>query len=292
MVSFKRTLLTLGWIVVAGCATWKPSGDQPPPISGGLQATPISNDTVAIEAIILRLGPEQSPRLTELWSQADEQILSPTQRLLLDSNGIRAGKLSIVPHVLETWIRETGERQSQDTMEQAGLTADVKSMSYHLRCRANNIKEISLRELGEDRVTLFYTADGLKGRHLSRPRFFFKLAASPDEQGGAKLRLTPEIEHGELKSKVVVREAALRNISEREFMSFPDFDIQSKLQRGEILVVGPTPDRKGIGAEFLHSLTQERKYEPVLLLLRVAQSGADNTFAPIDAKKSNSPSLQ
>jgi hypothetical protein len=153
-------------------------------------------------------------------------------------------------------------------------------MSYHLRCRANSFKEISLRDLANDRVTLFYNQEGFKGKQLDRPRFFFKLNASPDSYCAAKIHLSPEIEHGELRSKVVVREAALRNISEREFMNFPELDIQSKLQCGEILVLGPTADRKGIGAEFFHSLTHDNKSQPVLVLLRVSQTGTDSTFAP------------
>lgn len=279
MIAFKRTSLALGWILLAGCATWKPSGEQPPPIRAGIQTPPMSSDSVAIETIIMRLTPEQTTRLEELWRLADEQILAPEQRILLDSNGVRVGKLSIVPPVLETWIREIGERQSQDTMEQTGLAADVKTMSYHLRCRANSVKEISLRDLTNDRVTLFYNQDGFKGKQLERPRFFFKLNASPDNHSAAKIMLSPEIEHGELRSKVVVREAALRNISEREFMNFPELDIQSKLQLGEVLVLGPTADRKGIGAEFFHSLTHDNKSQPVLVLLRVSQTGTDSTFS-------------
>lgn len=281
MTTFKRILLTLGWVLLTGCATWKPSGEQPPPIRAGLQAPPLSSDSVAIETIIMRLTPEQTTRLEELWRLVDEQILAPEQRLLLDSNGVRVGKLSIVPPVLETWLREIGERQSQDTMEQTGLAADVKTMSYHLRCRANSVKEISLRDLANDRVTLFYNQDGFKGKQLERPRFFFKLHASPDSHSAAKVRLSPEIEHGELRSKVVVREAALRNVSEREFMNFPELEIESKLQSGELLVLGPTVDRKGIGAEFFHSLTHDNHSHPVIVLLRVSQTGTDSTFTSV-----------
>ena len=212
MATFKRVYLTLGWVVLAGCATWKPSGDQPPPIRAGIQTAPLASDSVAIETIIIRLTPEQTPRLEELWRLADEQILPPEQRLQLDDNGVRVGKLAIVPPVLETWIREIGERQSNDTMEQTGLAADVKTMAYHLRCRANSVKEISLRDLNNDRVTIFYNQDGFKGRQLEKPRFLFKLKASPESDSSAKIRVSPEIEYGELRSKVIVREAALRNV--------------------------------------------------------------------------------
>jgi len=284
MIAFKRVYLALGWVLLVGCATWKPSGEQPPPIRAGIQTAPLSSDSVAIETIVIRLTPEQTPRLEELWRLADEQILTPDQRLLLDDNGVRVGKLSIVPPVLETWIREIGERQSQDTMEQTGLAADVKTMSYHLRCRANTVKEILLRDLSDERVTIFYNQDGFKGKQLERPRFLFKLKASPESNADAKIRLSPEIVHGELRSKVVVRDAALRNVSEREFMSFPELDVQSNLKVGELLVLGPTAERKGIGAEFFHSLTHDNKHQPVLILLRVSQTGVDSTFGTVDSQ--------
>ncbi len=33
-------------------------------------------------------------------------------------------------------------------------------------------------------------------------------------------------------------------------MNFPELEIESKLQSGELLVLGPTSDRKGIGRIF------------------------------------------
>ena len=61
-------------------------------------------------------------------------------------------------------------------------------------------------------------------------------------------------------------------------MSFPSLDVQSILKVGELLVRGPTAQRKGIGAEFFLRLTLDNRHEPVLVLLRVSQTGMDSTF--------------
>ncbi len=103
--------------------------------------------------------------------------------------------------------------------------------------------------------------------------------ATPGSDYTADVRLTPEIEHGDYRNRVVVRDAALRPVSERDTIPFTELGIHLRLQRGDCLVIGPTAERCGLGAEFLHSRTQENLYEPVLMLVRLSQSGVDSIFS-------------
>lgn len=281
LVTFGATLC-----FASGCATWLPSGEQPRPIEAGIKTPPLSDEAVAIETYLIRLKPEQVEQSAELWSLADQQILPPELRLNLDRNGIRVAKISgSLPRILETWLSETEKRMEGDTLEQTGLAADVVSVARHWRCRAGVRKEIPIRDLSQDRVTLFYHDQTFKGRSLDSPRFFFSLTATPGNDYTADVRLTPEIEHGDYRNRVVVRDAALRPVSERDTIPFTPLAIHLRLQRGDCLVIGPTAERCGLGAEFLHSYTQENRYEPVLMLVRLSQSGVDSIFSPESAAK-------
>lgn len=282
------TVLALTVLVLqGGCATWMPSGEQPPAIETRIRTPPLGSESVAIESFLLRVPLEDILKLEQLWSQIDQQIVAPELRLELHKNGLRAGKFSgSLPSLLESWVRETERRREEDGLEMAGLVADVKSESVLWRCKASSLKDITIRSLSSQTVPLFYHSDGLKGKTLYSPRFYFSMSAVPGTDHTADVKLIPEIEHGDYTNKLVVRDAALRQVPEREKLTFAPLKLQLKMQRGDYLVVGPTQERKALGAEFLHSLTQENVYDPVLLLLRLSHSGVDSNFSPNEVSQS------
>jgi hypothetical protein len=265
-----RWLFVTVFAVSCGCATWMPSGEQPPGIESRIRTPPLGSESVAIDSFLLRVQSEDTNQLEQLWSQIDQQIV--------------VGKISgSLPSILESWVRDTELRREEDAFEMAGLVADVKSEAVLWRCKASSIKEISIRNLSSQTIPLFYHIDGLKGKSLYAPRFYFSMNAIPGADHTANVKLLPEIEHGEFTNKLIVRDAALRQVPEREKLSFSSLKLQLKMHRGDYLVIGPTQERKALGSEFLHSLTQENVHEPVLLLLRLSHSGVDSNFSPNDA---------
>ena len=264
-----------------GCATWMPSGEQPPAIEARIRTPPLGSESVAIDSFLLRVQSEDTNKLEQLWSQIDQQIVAPELRLELHKNGMRVGRISgSLPSILESWVRDTERRREEDA---AGLVADVQSEAVLWRCKASSIKEISIRNLSSQTIPLFYHVDGLKGKSLYAPRFYFSMNAIPGADHTADVKLLPEIEHGDFTNKLIVRDAALRQSAEREKLNFTSLKLHLKMHRGDYLVIGPTQERKALGAEFLHSLTQENVHEPVLLLLRLSHSGVDSNFSPNDA---------
>jgi hypothetical protein len=258
-----------------------PSGEQPPGIESRIRTPPLGSESVAIDSFLLRVQSEDTNKLEQLWSQIDQQIVAPELRLELHKNGMRVGRISgSLPSILESWVRDTERRREEDA---AGLVADVKSEAVLWRCKASSIKEISIRNLSSQTIPLFYHVDGLKGKSLYAPRFYFSMNAIPGADHTADVKLLPEIEHGDFTNKLIVRDAALRQSAEREKLNFTSLKLHLKMHRGDYLVIGPTQERKALGAEFLHSLTQENVHEPVLLLLRLSHSGVDSNFSPNDA---------
>ncbi len=153
-LSYAVLALTLSWIGTAfGCATWLPSGEQPPTIENGLKPPPLTEESVVVETIVVRLNDEQQSRLDEFWNGVDQQVLSPELRLKLDRNGLRVAKITgSLPRVMETWLSETKKISDSDPLEKTGLSADVQSIGRQWRCRAGSKKEIPIRDLSSEKA--------------------------------------------------------------------------------------------------------------------------------------------
>jgi hypothetical protein len=153
-------LLGLVASTASGCAHWLPSRKEPEPRKSTILSQELAPDTVGIESILLRLSSVESQQMPDLWAYADEQVIAPEPRMLLDRNGLRAGKFSgQIPAIVQAWVAQNATRIEQDPMEQAGVVADVSSFSQLWRCRPDQRKVLTVRNLPKETVTLFYNED-------------------------------------------------------------------------------------------------------------------------------------
>ena len=265
-----------------GCATWLPSGKEPAATqpTPGFGTTITAGDAAGVETILVRLNPSQAIRLPELWAQIDEQALKPALRIALDKNGLRAGKIAgSTPPLLDEWVRQTVQRIGEDPLEQAGFAADVSSFSQLWRCRNNIRKELSVRNFSSGPTFVFYHDVTTKGHVYDAPHFIYAIQATPHGDASATVRLTPEMQHGELVKKVIARESAIRTDTRRESVAWEQLTVELRIQQGDCIVIGPTVDSRGLGEHFFHTKTQTGEIQPVLLLVRLSEANADEAFA-------------
>ena len=287
-MKFKR-LTPLAFVVLCaglafqpGCASWLPSGEEPaaatPKHAFGNAVT--SNDVAGVETILVRLNPLQAIRLPELWEQIDEQAVKPELRIAMDKNGMRAGNISgSTPPLLDEWVRQSVQRVGEDPLEQVGFAADVSSFSQLWRCRANVRKELSVRNFSNGPTCVNYHDISSQGHIYDAPHFIYSIRATPHGDTSATIRLTPELQHGELIKKMVARESAVRTDIRRESVSFEQLSIELRIQQGDCIVIGPTTDSRGLGEHYFHTKTQTGEIQPVLLLVRLSEANTDDAFA-------------
>ena len=269
-------------VLQLGCASWLPSGEEPPAPKGmpGFGTAMVANDAAGVETILVRLNASQSARMPELWAQIDEQAIKPELRIAMDKNGMRAGKISgITPPLLDEWVRLTVQRIGEDPMEQAGFAADVSSFSQLWRCRADVRKELSIRNFQEENLCVFYHDVTAKGHIYEAPHFQYVIQATPHGDASATIRLTPEMQYGELVKKMVARESAVRTDTRRESIAWNTLSIDLRIQKGDYIVIGPTTESRCLGEHFFHTKTQKGEVQPVLLLVRLSEANADSAFA-------------
>ncbi len=277
---------TLVACTASGCAGWLPGGREPDPIKPSFGSIEVPKDAVGIETILIRLSPYQVSQLNEVWAMLDEQSVAPERRFVMDRNGIRVAKApGQLPAILDGWLRDSERRRSGDPMEQTGLAADVTTYSQLWRCRPNSRKEVTIRNLAHDDITIFYNDGATKGATYSGPHLLFSLHAAPQGDGTASVRLTPEIQYGEASRKVVARDSAIRTDERRPNVVWDDVSIEMRLRQGDCIVLGPTHESRGLGEHFFHCMTSSGELQPVLMLARLSEMRLDDAFESAELAK-------
>jgi len=293
-LAMRSALMSLALLLLlsVGCARWLPvvpsefsssDADTARLANGstkGIAKNELASDTVGIETILLRLSALESRELPELWAGADEQVFSPAMRMEFDRNGLRVGKFrGVLPAIAQRWITENAERIATDPMEQAGVVADVSSFTQLWRCRASQSKELTIRNLPQDSVTLFYNEDGVKGGRYHAPHFMMMLQAFPVGDGSARVQLVPQLEHGQARRVVVAKESAIRTDERRDTIHWKGLGLDVQLQLGDCLVLGAASEPHGLGEHYFRTRTRNSEVQDVILLVRVSELNAPDVFA-------------
>lgn len=281
-VIHSRRCFLLGLVAstASGCAHWLPSRKEPEPRKSTILSQELAPDTVGIESILLRLSSVESQQMPDLWAYADEQVLAPEPRMLLDRNGLRGGKFSgQIPAIVQAWVAQNATRIEQDPMEQAGVVADVSSFSQLWRCRPDQRKVLTVRNLPKETVTLFYNEEGFRGGQFPAPHFLFSLYAKPNGPQSAQVLLRPEVEYGQTRRSVVAKDSAIRTEERRETLRWESLSLMLNMQRGDCLMITGTGEPRGIGEHFFRTRSKEGEIQDVILLVRVAELNAPDEFS-------------
>ena len=281
-VIHSRRCFLLGLVAstASGCAHWLPSRKEPEPRKSTILSQELAPDTVGIESILLRLSSVESQQMPDLWAYANEQVLAPEPRMLLDRNGLRAGKFSgQIPAIVQAWVAQNANRIEQDPMEQAGVVADVSSFSQLWRCRPDQRKVLTVRNLPKETVTLFYNEEGFRGGQFPAPHFLFSLYAKPNGPQSAQVLLRPELEYGQTRRSVVAKDSAIRTEERRESLRWESLSLMLNMQRGDCLMITATAEPRGIGEHFFRTRSKEGEIQDVILLVRVAELNTPDEFS-------------
>ena len=281
-VIHSRRCFLLGLVAstASGCAHWLPSRKEPEARKSTILSQELAPDTVGIESILLRLSSVESQQMPDLWAFADEQVIAPEPRMLLDRNGLRAGKFSgQIPAIVQAWVAQNATRIEQDPMEQAGVVADVSSFSQLWRCRPDQRKVLTVRNLPKETVTLFYNEEGFRGGQFPAPHFLFSLYAKPNGPQSAQVLLRPELEFGQTRRSVVAKDSAIRTEERRETLRWESLSLMLNMQRGDCLMITATAEPRGIGEHFFRTRSKEGEIQDVILLVRVAELNAPDEFS-------------
>lgn len=185
-------LATAAAVVLAGC-TWARPVVRQETLLSRLGQTSAAGKLLLPKRCRMRMlilaRPPKDPALNEaLWRVADEQVVSPETRGLLEANGLRLGRITgALP----------GEVQA--------LIDAPPPHKVDPRIVSNSSGEPSLAALAPVRsqATVFINIDGrVTGRDYQDAQGMLRLTATLDGMRGARLRLVPEVHHGAIRNGV------------------------------------------------------------------------------------------
>jgi hypothetical protein len=266
----------LAILAVSGCAPISPTGSTKS--NAPLPVGRLAPDAVVLDIAFVSLGTGDAEQYPTIWNAADEQPLLPELRRSLDTNGLRVGLLGQhLPSDLQTLL--DAKPKLAESLTQGEISElDLDGGRQHLPVRAGHRAIIKASSVYPNLPVLISEDGRLRGQQLAEARCIFSLKSYPQGDGRVKLVLTPEIEHGEVKTRWVGTEGMMIQQTGQEKLVLDRLRFEVVLRPGESMLIGPTAENKGLG-EYFFAHSAGKNAHRRLLLVRFSQSQFDDLFA-------------
>lgn len=278
-MSVRHQLLAAFTLVASlpGCAQWVQTTATE---ANKLPAVALPPDSVVLEVAFARLPLTDEAAYEEIWQQTDEQAFSTDIRRAWAANGLRCG---ILGSQLPTKLREVLDADADSLLTQAENALDSQGEAgrgnRRIQCRSGRRAKVIASKSFDNLALLAQESGTVRGWALTQAQCLFGLKVYPLGDGGAKLNLVPEVEHGPMKTQYVGREGTVMPQLARERVVLDNLLLDASLSPGQVLLISTTPQAKGLGQAFFVEQTGNAEVRQ-LLLIRLAVSQHDDLFAP------------
>jgi hypothetical protein len=240
-----------------------------------MQPMATSPDSVTLEIFLARIPAEQDQQAEALWGQVDEQIFDANLRRQLVANGLRAGVVgSPPPEELSKLLLLQSEAPAAST----GRVITAESATPRVTRRVVQMhrgdqRPIQVSEPRDEATVLIVSEAGrVGGKPLPNVHGVYNLQAEAIPGQRVHLRLTPELDYGEMRMRYSGGEQGimLKNLAqEREI--FERLALNADLAAGELLVLGCLPDDKSSLGGVMHAAGHAGHDERKLVVLRLLE---------------------
>jgi hypothetical protein len=279
-ISLIFILVTLA-ALLSGCQLWSTpewTVDQAKTLE--LPAPRMSADSVILEIAFVHVTPTANQVDAALWHDVNAVPLPWQTQKKLALNGIRCGLIAgQLPASLQQLIQ--ADKNTLDLQDLNGnLGHDLQGRSQRLHSRAGRRGQIVLTKNILPTVHLV-TRDGdySSGETFHQAQCVLEIRTYPQGDGRVRVQLTPEIQHGHLRSQFVGHDGSWLINNDRETRSFDSLAMEVLMTPGESLVLSCTADVKGLGQHMFVDGKRDSDTQ-YLVLVRLAQTQFDDLFAP------------
>lgn len=268
----------LGFILLAagGCKLVEPQSAGKSPLS----PLSVSPDTITLE-VFSAPGTHDDPEFAELWKLVDEQPLPAELRRGLAANGMRAGLVGPdIPGVLAAALKVSDRRIEDDERQSVPMDPDDGVTLRVLHARSGRRLELAIPHV-RDEISLLESLDGqTQGKTYRQAECRLALRAYAEKDGSVRLALTPELHHGEFKSRVRGNSGDGMYVwtQEREKRILDNLKLEPTLAAGQMLVVTCRPDQPSTAGYHFFTDASGDKPVPMLWVFRVARAAHDRAF--------------
>ncbi|MEC8162763.1 MAG: hypothetical protein VX111_16580, partial [Planctomycetota bacterium] len=119
-----------------------------------------------------------------------------------------------------------------------------------------------------------------RGKSFENAECHLSLRSYPRRDGTVRLKLTPEIHHGQPRQGVDVATHSLIFRPFRDKEVFSELEMEANLRPGHIIVVAASGDESLLGHHFLSQSQAVEEGREKLVLVRLVQTQLDDLFDP------------
>jgi hypothetical protein len=246
--------------------------------------TKMAKNGVVLDVLFVRFPLGEADLNETVWQEIDELNFAPDVRRRLESNGFRAGLISgAIPHVLEKRLNLHEKIVADDGPKTVDIdaTPTAKQKQMHvLGGRRANILVMGEKERRRELAVLLRSDDGrVEGKTYHDVLGLFALRAHPLGDGGVRLDLVPELEHGESQKRFVPGDGMFRVEFGPPHEVIDALRCAARLAPGQILAVSTRSAKPGtLGYQFFTEADGESTMQK-MLLVRLAHCEFDDRFS-------------
>ncbi len=239
-----------------------------------LQAVETAPDSVTLEIFQVRYPATDCELDEQLWQAVDELRLDIDLRHGLIRNGFRAGVLSgTVPDSLVKYLKLESEMpEEQAARIITGRSADPTVTRRVVQLSQGESATIQASVLRHKLNVMMNEVSGLRGRSYHQVQAVYSMRAEALAGQRVSLRLTPELQHGELRNRYAGSDQGIFLVTpSRERELYDALELNVEMTAGELLVVGGLPDASGSLGHAFHAENQRGPSELKLILIRLVE---------------------
>lgn len=257
-----------------------------------LRPAQMSPDSVVVDILFVRFPFGDPEANGELWAEVDEQHFPPELRERLSRNGFRAGLVAgPIPGILWRMLEMAGKPPPSTAGMEVKVTdlgEDPKVVRRHVQVRAGQRTEIQTSGVYPRLPVLLCEARGLCGQEYSDAQGVLALRADPQPDGRVRLRLVPEVHHGQPRLQRIPTPGGVRLEPGRPRRAFDELALEATLQPGHMILLASLPHKPGSLGHYFFTQEVSGKREQKLVVIRVSQTQRDDLFGdegplPVDA---------
>lgn len=258
--------------IALGCQVF----DKPPEkaLESLLKPVNTSSDSVSLEIFQARIPLDKDATADALWEGIDEQKFDPELRRRLVANGLRVGIVGgSLPKELADLLELDGAASEAGGAQVITDQSAVPRVSRQvIQAKRREQRQIHVSELRDEGQVLLSRDGSFGGKTFRQMQGVYSLQAELIPGQRVKVRLTPELHHGDLKNRYAgSQQGIFMSIPSREREVFDELSMDATLAPGELLVLGCLPAAKTSLGGVFHTASAAGKDERKLILVRLLQ---------------------
>jgi hypothetical protein len=259
-------------VLAAGCQVFDKAPEAA--LDKLLQPATTSPDSVTLEIFHARIPLDKDGKADAIWEHIDEQRFDADLRRQLIANGLRVGVVGgSPPEALSDLLAlESDAPEASATRVIDGQSAVPRVTRQVKQLNRRDEMTIQASEVRDQAHVLLSDAGAVGGKTYEQVQGVYILQAESIPGQRVKVRITPELHHGELRNRRVGSDQGifLSTVS-REREVFERLTLQTELTPGDLLILSCLPDAKSSLGGVFHTASAGGQEDRKLIVLRLLE---------------------